>query len=382
MNSFDLFGNPVDSSTITAATSDDLPSFSTPLAQMDASVEEEREPARAFIGMWLVVGIIALVLAGQTFNLQIVQGALNRTQAERNSIRLITVPADRGLIVDSTGLVIAQNTRQLALAINPQSLPVRKADRQIVYAQLQKQAGIDNKTITQIESRHAQDPETFSIKRHLSKDEYLLYKEQFANTPGVVVQQEPIRLYSDLPSAGHLLGYVGATDQVDIQQGAALSEKVGKTGLEQTYNSALAGKPGKVKAVVNAQGEEDHRLPGGEDSQAKAGQTLKLSIDSRLQKIVATALSNELARRTKKLGNLPDMGASAVVLDPATGAVKAMVSLPDYNNSLFASGVSEADYSKFLADPAHPLLNRATQAQLAPGSTFKPLMASAGLHLA
>ncbi len=381
MNSFDLFGNPLDTSpTVDEETTYGIPPYVAQVKGSDETIEEDRSPTRTFWTMSIIVFGLVFLLGMQTFNLQVIHGNDYRARAESNSIRLLTLPADRGLITDINGVTLAQNTRQPALAIDPQTLPAKKLERQEVYTVLKEKAGIDEATIAKIESVRTKSPEPFVIKGNLSKDELLLYKEYFADTRGVLVQEEPIRQYTALPSIGHLLGYVGQVSEADIQNGAAPDQHVGKSGLEKHYNTELTGTPGKQRAEVNAVGEIVQYLPGGDEMTSKTGHTLRLSIDSNLQKIVAAALQHGLERRQKEFGNLPEWGASAIVLDPSTGAVKAMVSLPDYDNNLFAEGISSADYKSLLENPSKPLINRATQDQLPSGSVIKPLIAAAGLQ--
>jgi penicillin-binding protein 2 len=382
MNSFDIFGNPASERPLKPSAQELHPSYLEPVPELEQTVEgEELDAPRRFIGIGIALTAASIILAVQCYHLQIQNVQFNKAKAEGNSIRILTTLPDRGLIVDSGGDILARNTRQLALAVNPQGLPGKKADRQAVYETLKTKAGIAQKNIDFIE-KHWLDGggETYALKTNLSKDESLLYKEWFASSPGVSLVEVPIRQYTAGSSLGQLLGYVGTVDDQDVKDGAALNQRVGKSGLEKSYNIQLTGTPGKQKIEINAQGEEVRPLAGGTVADTKAGQTLKLSIDSKLQKVVGDALQHELARRTAKYGPMPKMGASAVVVDPATGAIKAMVSLPDYDGNLFAQGITQKDYSGLLDNPGNPLLNRAIQGQYPPGSTIKPLVGAAGLQ--
>lgn len=381
MSSFDLFGNPLKGRRTEETARYATPSFHLAPDQLDESVEEEARVAPNTVSLILAVIGCATVLGLQCFRLQVTQGALNKSLAEGNSLRLLTVPADRGLIVDANGEVLAQNTRQLALAINPQTLPVKKSERESLYALLKEKAAIPQETLDLVEENRLKDPAIIPIKTNLSKEESLLYSEWFANTAGVVLQEIPIRQYTSLPSLGQFMGYVGAATEEDVEKGYGSNERLGKTGLEAQYNDILAGTPGRKKAVVDVYGEEtESSRSRGPDTLPKPGETLKLSIDSRLQTIVADALKHELERRTKKFGNLKDLGASAVVLNPNNGAVMAMVSLPDFDNQLFAKGISSSEYANLLNNPANPLLNRTIQGQYPSGSVIKPLIAGAALQ--
>ena len=357
------------------------PTFSLPLQRGEESVIDDVEEVRHFPGLFSALIAVTILLGGQCFRLQVTQSAVNRAHAEKNSIRILTTTPGRGLITDSAGSILAQNTAKTALAVDPAALPSKKADRQKVYDALQKQAGVDPDTITLIENNRRQSISgVIVLQNNLDKDKALLYKEQLGTFAGVVIQQEPVRLYTNLPSLGQLLGYVGSVTKSDVASGATLDQQVGKTGLEAHYNNVLTGQPGHQKVEVDAYGKVRDTLPQSNLDAAKTGQTLRLSIDSNLQKSVATALQNELNRRTQRLGPMDNLGAAAVVLDPSTGAVKAMVSLPDYDANLFSGGISKDAYNQLLTNPAHPLFNQNIQGQYPSGSIIKPLIASAALQ--
>jgi penicillin-binding protein 2 len=377
----DIFGNPDEYRDINDMKGSDPLDFNDPVPAVDQSVEEEKTPHRSFKMYWVVFIGCFTVLTYQCYNLQIRHGLSNRALSEGNSLRIITEPAERGLIEDYNGTILVQNSRQLALTINPSSLPPKKAERDSIYSLLKAKAGITDETIAFIEDTRLKSSEAFAIKSNLSKEDSLLYTEWFANKPGVSLEEVPIRQYTaSYPSLGQITGYVGQVSADDVSQGHQLNEQVGKSGLEKTYNQALSGTPGTLKAEVNAFGETVRIIGGEGSSQPVAGATLKLSLDGRLQQIVSDALQHALQRRLKTFGNLKEFGASAVVLDPSTGAVKAMVSLPNFDNNLFAQGISQKDYQSLLNDPGSPLLNRAIQGQYPSGSTIKPMVAAAALQ--
>ncbi len=379
MNSFDLFGNPTGSDQRAERSDDTATEYSTPLDGIEGDVEEVRQP-RSFSGLALTGCIIATVIGVQCYLLQVKGAQFNRAKAEGNTVRFLSIPADRGLIEDANGTILTQNSSHMALAINPQTLPSNQAQREAVYALLKQKAGIDDATITFIEKSRKTSPDSFPIKINLSKQDQLLYTEWFASTPGVVLQETPTRLYTAFPSEGQLIGYVGTASTQDVTDGHSPNEQVGKTGLEKQYNDALSGTPGKQQAEVNAQGEIVRIVASSADQDAQPGKTLKLNINLKLQNILYTALSNELARRDIKFGPEPTLGLSGVIMDPNTGAVLAMVSLPDYNSQQFADGISTADYNALLNAPGNPLLNRTIQGQFPSGSTIKPFVGAAALQ--
>lgn len=380
MSTFDIFGNREEGASLDSQPLYATPSFHLPLDEMEDRVEAEAPASRQFTPLIFLFIAVISVLIFQCFRLQITEGLINQSLADGNSLRLITIPAERGLILDLNGKTLAQNTRKLALGINPLTLPGKRVEREKVYTALRGKAGISPETITLIEDNRLKSPEIFAIKTNLSQEEGLLYKEWFGAMKGPVMMEIPVRIYTDLPSMGHLLGYVGSVDEEDVARGFTLDQRIGKSGLEKVYHQELTGQPGKQKAEVNALGEIVRAFSVTLDTQPQPGKTLQLSLDSNLQQIVADALHHELERRTKKFGEQKDLGASAVVIDPTTGAVRAMVSLPDYSANSFGQGISQKEYEKLINNPANPLLNRTIQGQYPPGSSIKPSLAAAGLQ--
>jgi penicillin-binding protein 2 len=379
MNSFDIFGNPQEEARVTDVAPGEI-SWNAQLDGIGEEIADESTPKRPFFGL-IGTGILVIaLLAVQCYKLQVSNAASYVAQAAKNTVRQVNLAPDRGLIVDDKGAVLAQNSQTLALAINPLTLPAKKTDRQSVYAMLKSKAGLSDDDIKMIEDKRTKTSEIFPVKTDFSKEQGLLYTEWFAETPGVVMQESPARLYASVPSLGQLLGYTGTATQADISAGKGGNEQVGKSGLEAFYDTALAGKAGTQQAEVNAQGQIVRRIVGNGDQAPVTGSTLKLSLDTNLQNIVATALKNEIARRTAKFGASPNLGASAVVLNPSNGEVLAMVSLPDYDANAFSGGISATEYKTLLSDPGNPLLNRTIQGQYPPGSTVKPFVGAAGLQ--
>ncbi|MEI8003623.1 MAG: penicillin-binding transpeptidase domain-containing protein, partial [Methanothrix sp.] len=341
--------------------------------------QESQPPEWRPVWFWLMLTGFILLLSGQAYRLQVSSAEANLKQAEGNSIRIQTVQAERGLSKDREGTILAQNSRQLALAINPETLPRKLSERQALYTNLKQKVQLTDPEITYIEE-HRLQPDPIPLRTNLDKDSSLLYREWFGSTAGLTLVEIPIRQYNATGSLSHLLGYVGLASEGNVADGASPNTQVGQTGLESQYNLLLTGAAGKQYVETDASGNLVKPLSNPNNKAPQVGQTLKLSLDLKLQQVVETALKNELERRTKKYGPLPQLGASAVVLDPNTGGVLAMVSLPNYAPSLFANGIKSTEYQALINDPGDPLLNRAIQGAFAPGSTLKPLVASAGLQ--
>lgn len=381
MNDRDLFGNPRQNLTVAESPELSNPGFSAfPTELEDAGVEEETPTKRNLFGFHVALAVITIALGVQCFRLQVTSASQNRAAATGNSVRIITDQPDRGLVVDLQGKVLAQNDRRVGIAINPQTLPRKEDERMIVYEKLKARGAITDEGVAFLEKNFLKNPELYALKTNLTKEENLLYQEWFTDVPGVVFTELPIRKYAEVPSLAHIMGYVGAVSERDVQNGFAFNQRVGKTGIERSYNTELTGTPGKIHAEVNASGKVVRFISGADNTKTEVGKTLKLNIDTRIQEVAATALRNELVRRTQKYGPLPKLGASVVIIDPRDGAIRAMVSLPDFSTNLFAQGISQNDYATLTSDPANPLLNRAIQGQFSPGSTLKPFVAAAGLQ--
>jgi penicillin-binding protein 2 len=188
------------------------------------------------------------------------------------------------------------------------------------------------------------------------------------------IVQRAVRTYVDPLVFGHVLGYVGPLNDSDVKRlqsfGYQPDEQLGKVGVEAGLETLLRGKDGWAEVEVDARGQIVKTLAS---DPSVAGDSVYLSIDASLQRATAASLAAGLVRDHKSAG-------ASVVIDPRTGEVLAMVSLPAYDTNLFTHGISQADYSRLINDPNRPLLNRAIAGQYAPGSTFKMVTATAGLQ--
>ncbi len=380
----DLFGNPIGTTSLSKGIAADAPSYTTgPSTQASPSEALTEEVSQTHYPIPLLVATLAVasVLIIQCTRLQIIQGRANHALAQGNSEQLLRLTADRGLIIDAQGVVLAENTRKVALLIDPQKLPTKRKERDGIYDSLKKVAGVSQEAIAEIEANWKKAPESFVIKEQVSKDEALLYREQLSDLPGVAIREIPVRSYAAIPALGQLLGYVGAATKEDVDAGARPSDRIGKSGIEQTYQDKLRGTDGIQHTTINALGEV---LEGSTtaDPAPIPGDTVKLSIDSKLQTALGTALQHAVERRAKEFGaeKSKNLGASAVVIRPNTGEVIAMASLPNYDANTFARGITGAEYKALITDKSLPLLNRAIAGQYPSASTIKPLVASAGLQ--
>ncbi|THF64649.1 penicillin-binding protein 2 [Pseudothauera nasutitermitis] len=309
------------------------------------------------------------VLAGRFYYLQVVRHEYFHTRAEDNRIALLPVVPNRGTIVDRNGQLLARNYAAYTLEINPSR--VRRLDETIdALAQFIDIQPRDRRRFRKIleESRNF---ESVPIRTRLSDEEVARFVAERYRFPGVEVQA---RLFRDYPLgsvASHLIGYIGRINQRDQQRieerGETAnyrgSDYIGKAGLELSYENELHGTTGVEQVEVNAGGRAVRLLAR---QPAAPGNDLELTLDIELQKVAEAAFG-------ERRGAL-------VAIEPSTGGVLALVSMPTFDPNLFVDGISTQDWQALNDSPDHPLLNRAIYSAYPPGSTFKPFMAMAGLE--
>lgn len=313
----------------------------------------------AFAGVLFALGGLALWY----FRLQVWQHSEYVTRSEENRIKLRPVVPARGLIYDRKGRILADNVPAYRLDVTPQEA----GDSRKWLPELQKLVSLSPEDIASYEANRfvARGYKPVTLKLRLTEEEAARFAVDRWRFPGIELQSYLNRryLYGELLS--HVIGYVGRVDVNDLksmsESDSALSH-VGKTGLERYYEQDLRGKVGYEKIVTNVDGRPMYsagRVP------AQPGADLRLSIDLDLQQAMVTAFG--------------DMDGSAVAIDPRTGEILAMVSLPGYDTNLFVNGITHTDYRALMDNPSRPLFNRNVLGGGPPGSTVKPLIALAGL---
>ena len=317
----------------------------------------------------LVIGALAMKLA----QLQVTDGSTLALLARQNTIRHVVLEANRGIIYDRHGAPLVTNSPVWNLAVVPAALPSGASSRAREMTELARLTGTEEQALAN--AIISADPYgQLTVKQNLSVAEELALNERLPDLPGALIVQRAVRTYRDPLVFGHVLGYVAPIAPAEMgrlrAQGYQPDELTGKVGVEAGLESLLRGRDGWEDVEVDAQGRVRKVL----DLEAPApGDAVYLTLDASLQEAAAAALAAGLTRDHKTAG-------ASVVLDPNTGEVLAMVSLPGYDTNLFTHGITQADYQGLLDDPNRPLLNRAIAGQYAPGSTFKMVTATAGLQ--
>ena len=317
----------------------------------------------------LIIGGLAVKLA----QLQVTEGAQLAGMARANTVHRIVLEADRGVIYDRHGVALVANSPVWNLEIVPAGLPNDARARAAELADLARITGLQEAELF-AELRAADPYGSVRVGHDLTQAQQLAINERLPGLPGASIAQRAIRTYIEPMTFGHVLGYVGPLNEAEAKRlksaGYQPGELIGKVGVEAGLENLLRGKNGWADIEVDASGQIVRTL----DRQAPVpGNSVYLSLDAKLQRAAAQSLTAGLVRDHKTAG-------ASVVVDPRTGEVLALVSLPGYDTNLFTHGIGQADYKKLLDDPNRPLLNRAISGQYAPGSTFKMVTATAGLQ--
>jgi penicillin-binding protein 2 len=322
-----------------------------------------------------VLSVLAIgVLMVQLARLQVTEGPRLAALARDNSVRHEVLEADRGIIYDRHGAPLVANSPVWDLVAVRAGLAPDAGGRAAELAQLSRITGVSEQDMAAQLMSVPDEYAAVRLKTHLTEAQDLAINERLPDLPGVSIEEHSVRTYVDPLEFGHVVGYVGPIAASELKsleaQGYQPDELVGKVGIEAGLESILRGTDGWVDEEVDARGTTEKVLAMREPV---PGDAVYLTIDASLQRATAASLAAGLARDGKTAG-------ASVVMDPRSGEVLAMVSLPGYDTNLFTHGISQADYSRLLNDPNRPLLNRAIAGQYAPGSTFKMVTATAGLQ--
>ena len=343
---------------------------------MTTYLDERPRPIRQlsrFIAFGVVVLLAVSGLTARLFYLQIIDGGRFATLSARNRTVLEAVPSPRGLIYDRLGRVLVTNVPTFAIKVRPADLPqeLRPQVVERLAALLDIEAAEINATI---DSNPGSNFDLVRITGDVDEATALLIAEADFDLPGVEIAVEARRQYTYGPLMSQILGYTGPVSAEQLPDLRSLGylpdDLLGKTGLEAQYETELRGTYGSESVERDATGRKTQVLQTISD--ASPGSSLNLTIDTKEQKYAETALKWAMAEVGLKRGVV-------IVMNPQTGEVVALVSLPTYDNNLFARGISNTDYQALAEDPDKPLLNHATQAHYPPGSTYKLVTGTGGL---
>lgn len=319
---------------------------------------------RLTIFQYVVFAVFLFLIAG-FWQLQIVQADAYAARANDNHIKSLPILAPRGKILDRDRRVIVDNRSSFSVVLS------REGVQEGALRSIADGLGVDATELLARLNRFTKRAkyEPIIVKEQLSSGEVAFVEahRRMPNYPDMELIREQRRLYPSTGIAAHLIGYVGEVSEreLDTLEFARYTEGdvIGKSGVERTHNDILMGVDGKRQVVVDNRG--NHRYRIGEKP-AINGKDLMLTIDLDLQVVAELAMDGKRG--------------AVVALDPRNGEILAMVSRPTYDANSLSGRIRAEDWRVIVDDPFNPLLNRGIQAQLAPGSTFKPIVAIAGLE--
>ena len=311
------------------------------------------------VSLLMVVGLLALRL----WYLQISEGSYYQDLSENNRTRAVALEPVRGLIYDRQGVLLANNVPSFGLYVTLEDVK----DRRALIESLVKMVGLDETTVRKKLSERGSRLLPRKVKDGLTLREAALIESHRLDLPGVTVRAESQRNYPHGLTAAHLLGYVGevSSDQLEKSEYAELhlGSIIGQYGVERTYDRFLRGRAGQKTVEVDAMGHEKRTVEVGKPM---AGDDLYLTIDARLQALAEQLLGEE--------------SGAIIAVETTTGDVLAMASRPVFDPNVLSRELTAKQWEKIVQDEGHPLTNRATQGQYPPGSTFKIIVAAAGLE--
>jgi penicillin-binding protein 2 len=333
--------------------------------QMDLNRFKSRVVVVTFV-ILIAFGILCLRL----FYLQVIRYDDLNAAAESNRTAIVPIVPNRGVIMDRNGVVVATNYSAYTLEITPSKIvaPVEEVIEQL-SAIIDIQTRDKRRFKKQVDESKSID--SVPIRTRLTDDEVARFAAQRYRFPGVEIRARLFRNYPYDQLASHVIGYIGrinTSEKAKIEESEDAgnyrgTEYIGKLGVEQSYENQLHGTTGVQEMETSAGGRAVRRL---NSSQAVPGNSVVLSIDIKLQKLIEDLYGTRRG--------------ALVALDPKTGEVLAFVSKPTFDPNLFVDGIDVDNWQALNESPDKPLLNRALRGTYPPGSTYKPFMALAALQ--
>jgi len=384
------------------------------------SVSKPQSNPRLFI-LYGLVGLIMVIFLARLWQMQIAQAEHYQTLAENNRLRPVAIDAPRGILYDRNGTPLARNLPTYDVAIVPAYLPDDEDGEMKVYQRLSRLLGmpIEGRTaslssaggrgIKDIvdEARGIAPFRAVTIRDNVPRDVALQIMEESLSLPGVRTEVVSTREYPVGLLTSNIVGYTSrvSTDVVDQLNESMVdtlsnvnhetlirfyrdvqaarhydpdTDRVGLAGIEAVYEDWLRGTKGERNVEEDVAGREIRVV--GEPIDPVPGHNVYLTVDRDLQQIALEALHAQIDQINTVAGALRTRGGAVIAIDPRDGQVLAMVSLPTYDNNLFARGIGVEEYNALLNDPFLPLFNHAIGDQVQPGSVFKIVPAAAGLQ--
>ncbi len=315
-----------------------------------------------FVVFYFVVSAVFIVFSIVGFNLGIVKNNFFSQLSDRNKFITIPILPQRGLIYSKEGIVLSENKETAGLWLLPAKLD--GGEKEEIVAKLSQILEVSPGSLSELIDNNS-GKASFLIDEDVNPEEK--EKIESLDLQSLVLVENNIRIYPGGEYFAHLIGYVSLVNEEDLTSNDSyqISDKIGRSGLERYYENQLRGQGGEV--II------DRFEDSIKTSESKQGNSLILNIDSSLQE----KIYQELDRGLREIGS---GFSAAVALDPQTGKILALVSLPSYDSNSFVKGLSPEDYKLLFESRNEPLLNRTISGRFAPGSSIKPLIALAALE--
>jgi len=308
------------------------------------------------LSSFILIGVLWI----SCFRFQITKGEDYKILSEKNKFAVLKIQASRGVIYDRNLEQLVWNQSSFDLILDESQLPKEGSEREEIIKEVSRIIGLD----IEIESA--------LVAENLPYQTLISLEAEIEKFPGFFIKESSIRKYKDYYSLAHILGYMGKIKASELEecQECSILDFVGREGLENSYEKILREKKGKIQIERTAEGKEISReIVEYPDS----GNSLILTLDLSLQEKIEQIL-------TETLEEIGSQGGAAVALDPRQGNVLASVSLPSFDNNLFAQGIKLEELQKLNEDKRNPQVNRVISGLYPIGSTIKPLIGSAALE--
>ena len=318
-----------------------------------------------------MVAVVFVVFILRLFQLQILEGEALASRSQANYVRTIRLEAQRGSIVDREGRMIAASRPAYGVDLMPNEIRNPWRTYSVLGAILDRDPAEIAAQVGSPQGRRRFQP--ISLSKDLALEQRAKIAAHRYAMPGVELYRKPLRDYVHRDLAAQLLGTIGQVDSEELRReafsGYRAGETVGKTGIEAANEAHLRGRMGGVNLIVDVAGREIDEIDRRDPT---PGGRLVLSLDLDLQRVAEAAFRSDDPEEPDKMGAL-------VALDPRNGDVLALVSAPSYDANAFAGGIDQETWSAFNQDEWRPLQNRAIAGVYPPGSTYKAIVAAAGL---
>lgn len=336
---------------------------------------KNKEESR-YANMVYAAVILLVILSVRLFYMQVIQGGYYKSEADGNRIRHLPLQAARGVMYDRNGIIMAGSRSAYSII-----MPVNRKGNSLDEAELNRLAALLNTPASEIKKKIEENKTAFGaiyLAHDVGIDVATLISERKDEFPGIEIEVNPLRVYPYGEAGAQILGYVGeaGADDRDANGNPYTSATlIGRAGIERKYNQYLEGKNGSRVVEVNASG-QPVRDVGGVPS--VAGNSVRLTLDAHLQQAAEKAIKEQL--KVLAHSRVFPTGASAIAVDPNSGAILAMVSWPSFDPNNFSRGISAKEWGSIINNPNHPLQNRTISSMYPPGSLFKVITGAAALE--